>query len=139
MTTSTQRRLQRSAFTLLEVLVVVAIIVVLAGAGTFIYLNHLENAKRDLGKAGVMALDQEVRAFFTRYGEYPPDLSVLTLPSPEGGPAAVEAKALYDPWNRPYFYEPTNLHPLTQKPHIFSEGPHPGMAGSRISNWENNQ
>jgi len=139
MTTRDRRVVARAAFTLMEVLVVVAIIVILAGAGGYIYMSHLENAKKDLAKAGAMALDQQIGAYRTRHGDYPPDLLTLTQPGADGTPAALESKTLLDPWSRPYVYEPANLHPLTKKPHIFSEGPSPGIPGSRVSNWETNQ
>src|SRR5262249_30427729 len=131
-------RQRRSAFTLLEMLVVVAIIVVLAGAGGFIYMGHLENAKKDLAKAGVMALDQEVGMYRTRHGDYPPDLATLTQPGADGTPASITQKALLDPWSRPYGYEAGSLHPTTRKPHIYSEGPSPGVPGSRVTNWDTN-
>jgi general secretion pathway protein G len=139
MQTRTRRVATRAGFTLMEVLVVVAIIVILAGAGGYIYMSHLENAKKDLAKTGAMALDQQVNAYRVRHGDYPPDLLTLTQPGSDGTPAALESKVLLDPWSRPYVYEPANLHPLTRKPHIYSEGPSPGTPGSRVSNWETNQ
>ena len=135
----TRKTNNRAAFTLLELLVVVAIIVILAGAGGYVMMGHLENAKKDLAKAGVSNLEKEVMAYRTRYGDYPADLLVLMQPGADGTPAAVEEKVLLDPWNRPYSYEATNLHPLTRKPHIYSEGASPGQPGSRITNWDGNQ
>jgi prepilin-type N-terminal cleavage/methylation domain-containing protein len=134
-----QRLAARSAFTLMEVLVAVAIVLILAGSGAFLYLNHLENAKKDIGKANVDTLDQQVQIYYTRHHQFPPDLATLTQLGPNGEAAAIETRALIDPWDRPYHYEPQNLHPLTRKPHVYSEGPTPGTPGSRISNWENNQ
>jgi general secretion pathway protein G len=129
----------RAGFTLMEVLIVVAIILIIAGAGGYIMMTHFENAKKDMGKANVMALDQQVQAYRVRHGDYPPDLVTLTQLGPNGEAATIENKMLLDPWNRPYTYEPHSLHPLTRKPHIYSEGPMPGSPGSRISNWESNQ
>ena len=133
------RAATRAAFTLMEVLVVVAIILILAGAGGYIYMNHLENAKKDLCKANVMALDQEIGAWRTRHGDYPTQLAELAALGPNGEAATIENKMLLDPWNQPYFYEPQNLHPLTKKPHIYSNGATPGNPAGRISNWEGNQ
>jgi hypothetical protein len=48
----------------------------------------------------------------------------------------VTSTALVDPWGRPYHYDPTKLHPETDRPLIWSDGPNPGQAGSKISNWE---
>ena len=45
------RAAARAAFTLMEMLVVVAILVVLAGAGGVIYMRYLEDARRDTAKA----------------------------------------------------------------------------------------
>ena len=46
-----KRRSSRNAFTLVEMLVVVAIIVVLAGIAVPITLNVLDSSKRDIAKA----------------------------------------------------------------------------------------
>ena len=134
-----RRAIVRAAFTLMEVLVVVMIVLILAGSGGYIYMNHLENAKKDLAKTNVMALDQEVQIYKTRHGVYPPDLQTLTQLGPNGEAATIDQKVLLDPWNLPFVYEPQSFHPLTKKPHIYTEGPNPGSPGSRISNWDTNQ
>jgi general secretion pathway protein G len=134
-----QRKQIRRGFSLMEILVVVAIIVILAGSAGFVAMNHFENAKKDLAKTNVLALDQEIGIWRTRHGDYPPDLGTLTQLGPNGEAATLTSDRLLDPWARPYAYEPQNLHPTTRKPHIYTEGPTPGAPGSRISNWEGNQ
>jgi hypothetical protein len=51
----------------------------------------------------------------------------------------VTSNALVDPWGRDYHYDPTQLHPETRQPLIWSDGPNPGHPGSKISNWEVNE
>jgi general secretion pathway protein G len=136
---SRKRRVPRRAgFTLMEVLVVVAILVVLMGTGGVVYMKYLDDAKKDVAKMGVTELDRAVQAWKVNPrnpgGDYPTDLQVLTQPQ-DDSPAVLEAKALIDPWNRPYVYEAGNRHPLTHRPHIYSNGPNPGNAAGRISNW----
>jgi general secretion pathway protein G len=93
----------RAAFTLMEMLVVVAIIVVLAGAGIPIYLNYLDNAKRDVAKSGVKQIETAVTAYKMRYQQYPQDLVSLTQPSPiDGAAPMLPPAALVDPWGRAY-------------------------------------
>ncbi len=129
----------RAGFTLMEVLVVMAILVVLAGTGGVFYMKYLEDAKKDAAQIGVANLDQAVNAYKTNQrisgGDYPASVEELTRPSADGSPAALEVKALIDPWGRPYVYERENRNPLTGKPHIYSNGPNPGNPAGRISNW----
>jgi type II secretion system protein G len=139
MTARNRRMGNRAAFTLLEVMIVVVIVAILAGAGGFVYMTHLETAKKDLAKSGVMGLTQQVQIYKTQNGDYPPDLLTLTRPGNDGTAAALKESALLDPWGRPYMYEPTTLHPLTKEPRIYSQGPNPGLPGSIISNWDGNQ
>ena len=49
----------RAGFTLMELLVVVALLVVLAGTGGVIYMNYLEGAKEDVAKSQVQVLIQD--------------------------------------------------------------------------------
>ena len=73
----------------MEILVVVAIIVILAGSAGFVAMNHFENAKKDLAKTNVLALDQEIGIWRTRHGDYPPDLSTLAQLGPNGEAATL--------------------------------------------------
>jgi general secretion pathway protein G len=124
----------RAAFTLMEMLVVVAILVVLAGAAVPIYLNYLENAKRDRAKVDVTTLQTAIEAFKAEYGDYPPSLQTLTqADQATGNFATLEPKALMDPWNQQYQYEPQNKNPATGRPKIYSGGP-PGQ-NRPIANW----
>jgi len=119
---ATARRMVRAGFTLMELLVVVAILVVLAGTGGVIYMNYLEGAKEDVARTQVQELTHAVEAYRIRYGEYPQSLAALTQPGPDGK-ATLEPNALVDPWMRPYQYNPQGSHhPTTGKPDIWSGG-----------------
>jgi general secretion pathway protein G len=128
------RPVVRSGFTLLEVLVVVAILVVIAGVGGVIYMRYLDDAKEKAARLGVQNIEQAVQAFKVSDGDYPETLAVLVQPY-EGKPAALELSALKDPWGRDYIYESQNLNPLTGKPRIYSLGPNPGNPQGVIANW----
>jgi general secretion pathway protein G len=127
----TKRRDARHAFTLMEMLVVVAIIVMLAGISAYGYMRYLENAREQTARAQIIHLSQAVEAYKLDMGEYPESLQVLTQPT-EGKPAYVEAKELADPWQQPYVYEPQNLNPSTFRPKIYSSHP---TGGQQIANW----
>jgi general secretion pathway protein G len=125
--------LARAAFTLMEMLVVVAILVVLAGAAVPIYLNYLDNAKRDRCKADFKVLETAINKYYMDYNEYPPNLGVLTQPNQNDGTRpSLDNEALLDPWRHQYQYDPSQLHPQSRRPKLMSQGP-PG--GPPISNW----
>jgi general secretion pathway protein G len=125
--------LARAAFTLMEMLVVVAILVVLAGAAVPIYLNYLDNAKRDRVKADFKVLETAINTYYMNNEIYPQQLQALTLPDQNGHAALLEPAALLDPWQHPYQFD-GQLHPQTRRPHLISQGP-PG--GPPIDNWTN--
>jgi general secretion pathway protein G len=123
---------RRSAFTLMEMMAVVAIIVMLAGMGTWGYMRYLESARENKAKMDITHIGQAVEQYKNDTGNYPDNLQVLTMPM-DNKPAFLEAKDLIDPWNQPYVYEPQNLNPATFRPRIHSN--HPGPGGQPISNW----
>jgi prepilin-type N-terminal cleavage/methylation domain-containing protein len=123
----------RPGFTLLEVLAVVAILVILVGVGGVVYLRYIDESRESTAKLGTRTLEDVVMAYRTTTGEFPADLTVLTVPI-DGKPAVLEERHLLDPWGRPYVYEPTNIHPSTGKPRIYSQGSQPG-ASVPIANW----
>jgi general secretion pathway protein G len=130
MTLRRTRRLRpRGAFTLMEMLIVVAIIVMLAGVAAYSYTRYLEKAREDTAKLQITHLEEAAMDYNVSNGAFPESLDVLTVA--EGGRhAAVEAKDLNDPWGKRYSYEPNNLSP-TGKPRISTQSP----GGVPISNW----
>jgi len=130
-----QRAQGRGGFTLMEVLVVMAIIVILAGIGGVIYMRYLEDARRDRAKIDVQALTGACQNYSVKYGEYPASLEQLLSP-PDGAAPYIERTLLFDPWNRPYQYQyPGQHNAINRKPDIWSEGPAAGDAAGAIGNW----
>jgi general secretion pathway protein G len=97
-------RSSRRAFTLLEVLVVVAIIVMLAGVGSFYVYQRYEDAKLSGAKIGAKKLAASVEAYKLREGNPPASLQDLTQP-PTGTPFATPEELL-DPWGKRYQLDP---------------------------------
>src|SRR5262249_32344945 len=75
----------RTAFTLLEVLVVVAIIVMLAGVGGYYLLQRYEEAKYSRAKIDAEGLSSLVEQYKLNNGEYPQSIEQLTQQQPKGG------------------------------------------------------
>jgi hypothetical protein len=94
-----------------------------------------EKALRERARIDVKTLTTAVETYYVRDGVYPASLQVLTQKQPDGGAAFLSAKALIDPWGRPYVYEPGTLHPTKGTPLIYSHGPRPGDKAGRIANW----
>jgi len=129
-----RRQRDRDGFTLMEMLVVVAIIVVLAGAGALGVLRFLDESKVNTAFTGTKTLETALKACYAdpRYGRYPDSLEFLANPG-DGARAFVEPGALFDPWHQPFQYNPNEWHPTTGVPKVYSLGP-PGK-NQPISNW----
>ena len=131
------RGARRAGFTLMEVLVVVAILVVLAGVGGVIFLRVQEDAYRDAARLDVKSLTEACVAFQRRQGSLPQSLQQLVSP-PDGGRPYVDPNKLNDPWNRPYQYSMQSQHPTNVNqgwPDIWSQGPNPGNPNDIVGNW----
>jgi general secretion pathway protein G len=122
------RAVSRAAFTLMEVLVVVAILVILAGVGSVAVFKYMDDAKENAARLGIAKIEQAAISYKTKHGEFPQSLQELT--KVEGSGAYLEDKDLLDPWNQPYIYNPSELHPQSRRPHISAQGP-----DGLISNW----
>jgi general secretion pathway protein G len=121
-----QRRreaLARGAFTLMEMMVVVAIIVVLVGASVPIYMNYAENSKIGRVKLDTRNLQGAVQAYSLTHGSFPNSLEDLTQPDSETGKAVLTHDHLMDPWGQPYVYSPNDVD-STGVPYVYSN--HPG-------------
>jgi len=117
----------RSGFTLMEMLVVVAIIVIIAGAATPLVLNYMAQARLDRAKMDIKKLETAVSNYNLKHGTFPQSLQELTQIDNLGNPPVLAQQDLLDPWNQPYQYNPGQM---TQRgvPQISSGGPNGQMA-----------
>ena len=121
----------RAAFTLMELLVVVAILVVLAGVGGVIYMKYLDDAKISAAKLQVKNLSEAAEAYKIKHGDYPASLDTLTQPDDDGqGKPYLDRDALTTPWGGTYQYEAAGQN-NKYKPDIWADAP----GGGRIGNW----
>jgi general secretion pathway protein G len=123
---------RRPGFTLMEVLVVVAILVVLAGVGIGVFY-YLDSSKDRIAAIQIRNIESAVEGYRALNGNYPDSLAILTEPQ-DDKPAPLSDQQLMDPWNHPYVYEPQTRHPKTQKPLLYSQGANPGVS-KPIRNW----
>jgi general secretion pathway protein G len=96
----------RAGFTLIEILVAVAIIGILGTVATVSIPRILENNKIKAAKMGVDNLKAAVVTYNIEKGKYPSDLKALVDASGDDGPVVEGGdNALYDPWGVEYKYE----------------------------------
>ena len=107
------RHRSRQGFTLLELMLVMAILVVLAGLATFAILPMLGTANSGAAGVEIKTLANACKLYKLRVGSFPVKLQDLnSRPSgidqaSWGGPY-VETPIVNDPWNRPYKYTPND-------------------------------
>ena len=96
----------RAGFTLIEILVAVAIIGILGTTAAIGIPRILENSKIKAAKVGVDNLKAAVVAYNIEKGKYPGDLKALVEASGDDEPIVEGGEgALYDPWGTEYKYE----------------------------------
>lgn len=128
-----QPRSKRSGFTLMEVLVVVAILVILAGTASIFVFRYLEDANTNRAQADLRTLTAACTAYKIRNGDFPESLMELWQPSDGSTKPYVESEAaLLDPWRKPYQYDPTGPNNGGRNPDIWTTTPD----GQVIGNWE---
>jgi general secretion pathway protein G len=123
----------RAAFTLMEMVVVVAIIVALAGLGGYAFLNTLKTQQKNTAKINVKTLETAVNNYYTDHSRYPSSLQELLHKDSQGGPYLTSQDMITDPWGQTYQYTPNGVNPDTgeQSPEISTTAPD----GTRISNF----
>ncbi|MCE9530173.1 MAG: type II secretion system protein GspG [Planctomycetes bacterium] len=95
-----RRRLEgrrRNAFTLLEVLIVVAIVVVLAGVSSIYVFQYLEDSKVSAAKASCRTLAETVERYVVQKEELPQQLTDIRPYIKE-----TSTDPFLDPWGQPY-------------------------------------
>jgi general secretion pathway protein G len=118
----------RSAFTLLEVLIVVAILVVLASVSSVYVFRYLEESRINKCRVDVKTLEKACGAYEIQYGVRPDSLQHLV--QPPGGKPFVEGEALMSPFG-PYQYNPAGPMNGGLKVDVWAIAP----TGEQIGNW----
>src|SRR5947208_3268281 len=126
------QRQRRAAFTLMEMLIVVAIIVALAGIGGFFIMGQLSSAQKDTAQVQVKALTQVCDAYKTKHNKNPDSLQALLQKDEFGIKWMDDPAKLIDPWGRQYQYDASG--PQNQGDHadIWCD---PTDGTPRIGNW----
>lgn len=133
------------AFTLMEMLLVLGIIALLVGMGTYMMVNVLGDAEEGKVKGDIQTLSASLIRYKTKGGLYPTTEQGLEalVNKPSDGPQPrsytkllSSEQALIDPWGFKYQYRrPGKRNPDTYD--IFSIGPD-GKEGTEddIGNWQ---
>lgn len=125
--------LARAAFTLLEILVVVAIIVALAGVGGYYVMGAYKDSQVKLARSHVKTtLTQAVNAYILNHQTAPQSLDVLLQPDPANSnmPYLKDRDALIDPWGQPYVLDANGTNHGGSEPDIYTT-----YNGVQIGNW----
>lgn len=81
---------EETGFTLVELMVVIAMLGILSGIGTMNYVDYLEKARILKAVAEIEILEKEIMAYQMEYGSLPQTL------------ADMDRQDLLDPWGNPY-------------------------------------
>ena len=107
-----RRKPQARGFTLMEVLLVLAILVILGSFVTVGYVRVQENAKKDSARTQVALLEDATNLYVLAVGSPPSSLqslierpSDIAVPEKWSGPYLEKTTVPLDPWNREYIYE----------------------------------
>ena len=125
------QKIVRQGFTLMEVLVVVAIILILASLGGYYVMGQLAEARKSEAKVQVRTLQKACENYELNYRQRPSSLSVLLQKGDLGGPYLTNRDVLLDPWGREYQYNAQGPRNNGMFPDIWTTDPD----GKEIGNW----
>jgi general secretion pathway protein G len=133
------RKARRPGFTLMEVLLVLAILVILGSLTVFFLRGTLSDAHVNATKAQISLLKTPINQFYMKYNRYPSSLDELYQPPDTGdGTIAqpfIEAPVKPDPWGNPMQYQPPAS--SMENYRLWSNGPDMQEGtGDDIGNWQ---
>jgi general secretion pathway protein G len=145
MTRNLSRRRRRGAFTLLEVLLVLAILVILGSMVTVFFARTQQGAYEKAARAQISAFEQAIDLYRLHVGTYPSasqGLESLRVPPADlknplkwQGPYIKDQIPL-DPWDNPYQYEVLDTSAMSLTPYRILSWGADGVEGTEddISN-----
>jgi general secretion pathway protein G len=125
---------KRKGFTLIEILIVVAIIGLIASLIVPNLIGRFEKSKEEIAKAQIEMLSSAVQAFIIDVGRCPQDLNELINSSDPKwrGPYLSKKTIPMDPWGNPYQFKcPGEYGPFD----LYSLGPNKALDEKSIKNW----
>ena len=133
------------AFTLMEMILVLGIIALLLGVGTYFMVDVLSDAEEGKAKADITALSTSLIRYKTKARMYPSEQqgldALVNRPNSQPEPASwkqfMKPQGIIDPWGQTYEYRYPGKHNATSYD-IFSLG-FDKKEGTEddIGNWEN--
>lgn len=129
-------RHSRKGFTLMEMILVLAIIAVLVGGGVALMVGVLDDAGVGRAKGDIQTIETAVIRYRTLTGQMPSAISDMVKAGGKLTRPLLKEAALKDPWKQDYiFRNPGKRNP--QGYDIYSKGPdmQDGSADD-IGNWE---
>ena len=114
----TAREALRQGFTLIEILVVVAIIGMLGAVAVPAYMSYLKDARIETTRALIKNVELAAQSYNMKHGKYPDSLDVLKEPKAEDDDPWLDGDTV-DPWGNDLIYEKQGK----KRPKITSYGP----------------
>jgi general secretion pathway protein G len=121
-------RARRTGFTLMEVLLVMAILVILGALAFFSFGDTLWNAKRSSAKIQIDNFKTPIQQYMLGESQYPQQLSQLWDGSSPSTRTYLEKPVPTDPWGNPWQYEAPDASMPNSRARISSSGPN-GSSG----------
>jgi general secretion pathway protein G len=94
----------QKGMTLIEIMVVIAIIGIVMSAVGYGVMNYLAEAKVDAARVSAEKLASILEMYYARHDEYPSNLAELTKKKGKRKKSALKKGDLKDPWKKKWLY-----------------------------------
>jgi general secretion pathway protein G len=134
-----KKRRNRRGFTLVELMVVIVIIGMLAGAVTFSVRGYLITSKQNVARMDIAKIGQALETFYIQYDRYPSNdegIEILAT-NTEKFPNGILSQMPKDPWGHPYQYNYPGRNGAFEVVSLGADGREGGTGGDEDISSEN--